>query len=422
MPGVTRRDVAKFAVGTALAGSLTAGARAQDKGDGKPIRIGHSMPLTGGLAGNGRSALLAEQIWASEVNAKGGLLGRPVELVYYDDQSNPSQVPGIYTKLLDVDKVDLAISSYGTAVIAAAMPLIMERRFAFVTLLGTMTNEKFRYDRYANISPVGGKVPEELAKGFFDVAMTANPKPTSVAIAGLDSEFPQKAMESARYQANKQKLQIVYDRAYPPGTVDFSPVIRSIQAARPDLVFLASYPPDSAGLIRTISEVRLKATVLGGTMIGPQVTALKLQLGPLLNNIVCWDVYVPEPTMQFPGIDAFLTRYREAAQREGIETLGLYTPPLAYARMQVLARAVELAGGLDQAAIGAALHKTSFDTIIGPLTFDELGEWTKERNLYVQYQDVKPNDAEQFRKPGTQVILYPPQYKSGELRTPYAAD
>ena len=340
----------------------------------------------------------------------------------YDDQSNPSQVPGIYTKLLDVDKVDLAISSYGTAVIAAAMPLIMERRFAFVTLLGTMTNEKFRYDRYANISPVGGKVPEELAKGFFDVAMTANPKPTSVAIAGLDSEFPQKAMESARYQANKQKLQIVYDRAYPPGTVDFSPVIRSIQAARPDLVFLASYPPDSAGLIRTISEVRLKATVLGGTMIGPQVTALKLQLGPLLNNIVCWDVYVPEPTMQFPGIDAFLTRYREAAQREGIETLGLYTPPLAYARMQVLARAVELAGSLDQAAIGAALHKTSFDTIIGPLTFDELGEWTKERNLYVQYQDVKPNDAEQFRKPGTQVILYPPQYKSGELRTPYAAD
>ena len=422
MPGVTRRDVAKFAVGTALAGSLTAGARAQDKGDGKPIRIGHSMPLTGGLAGNGRSALLAEQIWASEVNAKGGLLGRPVELVYYDDQSNPSQVPGIYTKLLDVDKVDLAISSYGTAVIAAAMPLIMERRFAFVTLLGTMTNEKFRYDRYANISPVGGKVPEELAKGFFDVAMTANPKPTSVAIAGLDSEFPQKAMESVRYQANNQKLHIVYDRAYPPGTVDFSPVIRSIQAARPDLVFLASYPPDSAGLIRTISEVRLKATVLGGTMIGPQVTALKLQLGSLLNNIVCWDVYVPEPTMQFPGIDAFLTRYREAAQREGIETLGLYTPPLAYARMQVLARAVELAGSLDQAAIGAALHKTSFDTIIGPLTFDELGEWTKERNLYVQYQDVKPNDAEQFRKPGTQVILYPPQYKSGELRTPYAAD
>jgi branched-chain amino acid transport system substrate-binding protein len=72
-----------------------------------PITIGFGMPLTGGLAPIGKAALLAMQIWEADTNAKGGMLGRPVKLVYYDDQSNPALVPALYTKLLDVDKVDL---------------------------------------------------------------------------------------------------------------------------------------------------------------------------------------------------------------------------------------------------------------------------------------------------------------------------
>src|SRR4029453_18405669 len=78
------------------------------------IKIGFSMALTGSLGPNGQSALLAQKIWEEDVNKKGGLLGRPVKLIYYDDQTNPSTVPGIYAKLLDVDKVDLIIGGYGT--------------------------------------------------------------------------------------------------------------------------------------------------------------------------------------------------------------------------------------------------------------------------------------------------------------------
>ncbi len=78
-------------------------------GEAAPIKIGSSMAMTGGLGPNGKSALLAQKIWEEDINAKGGLLGRPVKLVYYDDQTNPSTVPGIYSKLLDVDKVDLII-------------------------------------------------------------------------------------------------------------------------------------------------------------------------------------------------------------------------------------------------------------------------------------------------------------------------
>src|SRR5437867_12142176 len=113
------------------AAALVPSARAAD-----PIKLGFGMALTGGLSANGKPALLAVEIWKDDVNKKGGLLGRPVQLIYYDDQTNPSTVPGIYTKLLDVDKVDLIISGYGTNVIAALMPITMARKLTIMGMFG----------------------------------------------------------------------------------------------------------------------------------------------------------------------------------------------------------------------------------------------------------------------------------------------
>ncbi|AMJ61126.1 amino acid ABC transporter substrate-binding protein [Bosea sp. PAMC 26642] len=426
MANITRRTLTGLAL-SGLAGGLPTRAFAQATGSpapapsGEPIRIGYSMSLTGPLAGNGRPSLLAHQIWAEDVNARGGLLGRPVKLVYYDDQSSGSLVPGIYTKLLDVDKVDLLVSGYGTAMIAPAMPVVMQREMAFVALLGSAANDAFKYDHTVNISPVGGKMQEDFAKGFFDVAVTASPRPKTVALAGLDGDFPQRALQSARAQAKLNGIKVVYDRSYPPSTVDFSPIVRSIQSAKPDIVFFASYPADTVGLLRSVAELKLGATVLGGGMIGLQITGIKSQMGPALNNLLCWDVYAPEPTMQFDGITAFLKRYREVAVREKVEALGVYAPPLAYAQMQVLEQAVRRVGKIDQAAIGADFHANDFSTVIGELSFDKLGEWKVERNLYVQYQGVQGNDIEQFKRPGVQAILYPSHLRSGELRTPFPA-
>ncbi len=103
----------------------------------QPLKIGFGMSLTGPLAGNGKAALISMQIWQEDVNARGGILGRKVELVYYDDQTNPSTVPSIYSKLLDVDKVDLVVSGYGTNVIAPAMPIMMQRNMMFMGLFAT---------------------------------------------------------------------------------------------------------------------------------------------------------------------------------------------------------------------------------------------------------------------------------------------
>jgi hypothetical protein len=112
-----------------------------------PIKIGFSMALTGGLSPNGRPGLIAMKIWETDVNARGGLLGRPVQLVYYDDQSNPSNVPGIYTKLLDVDKVDLVVGPYATNMVAPAMPVIIQRNMLFTGLYGFDVNNEFHYPR-----------------------------------------------------------------------------------------------------------------------------------------------------------------------------------------------------------------------------------------------------------------------------------
>jgi branched-chain amino acid transport system substrate-binding protein len=419
MNRITRRDLGRLtaaAAAASAAGARTASAQAPS---GPPIRIGYSMSLTGGLAGNGRPALVAHQIWAQDVNSRGGLLGRPVELVHYDDQSNGAQVPGIYTKLIDVDKVDLVVSGYATAIIAPAMPIVMQRGMTFVTLLGTGVNHEFRYDRHFNICPVGSNVKETFAKGYMDIAMSMDPKPRTIALAALDADFTQRAVESARHLARQHGLRVVYDRSYPPGTVDFSPIMRAIQAARPDLVYISSYPPDSAGLLRSASELRMSARIFGGAMIGPQISAQKAQLGPILNNMVNWDIYAPEPTMQFPGVDALLRRYREVAARENTDALGLYVPPLAYAQMQILEQAVKRVGRIDQTALAADMHANAFDTVIGELRFDQLGEWTEERNLYIQFQGVTDGNLERFARPGTQVILYPERFRSGTLRTPY---
>src|SRR5215468_6921113 len=164
---------------------------------GPPIKIGYSMSLTGGLAPNGKSALLAQQIWEEDTNAKGGILGRPVKLIHYDDKSSPSEIPSIYTKLLDVDKVDLIIGAYGTALTAPAMPIVIQRNKTFIGLMGLAVNSQFSYPNYFVMGPYGADAKSAFTKGFFDVAVGQNPKPETVGIVAADQEFARNAADGA---------------------------------------------------------------------------------------------------------------------------------------------------------------------------------------------------------------------------------
>ena len=274
------KTLATAALALAAAATLALPAAAQE------IKIGYSMAMTGGLGPNGQSALLAQKIWEEDINAKGGLIGRPVKLIYYDDQTNPSTVPGIYAKLLDVDKVDLIIGGYGTNMLAPAMPFVIQRKKLFIGLLGLGVNAEFNYANYFVMIPSGPEPKPSFTKGFIDAAMAQDPKPETIAIVAADAEFARNGADGARENAGKAGLKIVYDKNYPPATTDFAPIIRAIAATNPDVVVICSYPPDSVGMVRAINEIGFKPKMIGGGMVGLQNTSIKTQLGPLLISIV----------------------------------------------------------------------------------------------------------------------------------------
>src|SRR5580698_3045347 len=275
---VSRRNV-NAGLGAALIAPALGGSRAFAQG-AAPIKIGFGMALTGPLAVNGKQALLGAQIWQEEVNAKGGLLGRQVQLINYDDQSNPANVPGIYTKLLEVDKVDLVVSGYATNMVAPAIPVIMQKNKTFISLFALDANAEFKYPKYFSYIPTGGPNPKAtITEGFFQVAAAQNPKPQTVAIAAEDAEF----------NAKQYGFNVIYDKTYPPNTTDYSPIIRAIQAANPDLCVVCSYPLSSVGMLLSANELGFKPKMFGGAMVGLQATAIKSKLKGHLNGVVNYD-------------------------------------------------------------------------------------------------------------------------------------
>jgi branched-chain amino acid transport system substrate-binding protein len=385
----------------------------------EPIKIGFGMSLTGPLSANGKSSLLAMKIWEDDTNAKGGLLGRPVKLIYFDDQSKPDTVPGIYTKLLDIDKVDLIVSGYASGQIAPAMPIAIQKKKLFISLFGTGINETFNYARYFSMIPNGPTPKPAFTRGFFKVAEVQKPKPQTIAIAMADAEFGRNACEGAHENAVASGFKIVYEKTYPPSTTDFSPIVRAIQALNPDLLVICSYPLDSVGMVKAMSEVGFKPKMWGGAMVGLQATVFKTQLGSLLNGVVNFETWLPQKSMAFPGSLELLKKYQERAGAEGVDPLGYYMPVWAYSYLQVLGDAIANTKSLNDDVLADYIRKTTFKTVVGDVKFGKQGEWAEERTLAAQFQNIKGNSIDDFRDLKTEVIIYPPKYKSGEVIYPY---
>jgi branched-chain amino acid transport system substrate-binding protein len=386
----------------------------------EPIKIGFSMALTGPLAANGKQALLGMKIWEEEINAKGGLLGRPVKLVYYDDQTNASTVPGIYTKLIDVDKVDLVVGPYGTNMIAPAMPVIVQKGKVFIALFGLDVNSEFKYAKFFMMLPTGPETKTSFTEGFFDAAAAQTPKPTTVALVAADAEFSRNACDGARVNVKKHDFKVVYDKNYPPATTDFSPIVRAIQATNPDLVMICSYPLDSVGMVKAVNEIGFKPKMIGGAMVGLQATVFKNQLGPLLNGFVNYETWVPSKEMLLPSTVEFLKKYQARAGAEGVDPLGYYLGGWGYAYIQVLGDAVQATKSIDDDKLADYMHKTTFKTIMGDVAFGSGGEWSKGRMMQVQYHSIKQGAGlETWKGMDYQTVLSPTDLKTGTLIYPY---
>ncbi|MDI3468706.1 MAG: hypothetical protein OJF62_000769 [Pseudolabrys sp.] len=410
--------VAAAAVAMA-AGAVIAPASAQDK---KPIVIGFGQSLTGFLSPNGKQALVGAEIWRDQVNKAGGLLGRQVELKYYDDQSKPDTVPGIYTKLLDVDHVDLVVGGYATNQNAPAMPVVIRKGKTYISLFALDVNSKFKYPKYFSILPTGPNTKTSFTEGFFQVAEAQKPKPTTVALAYADAEFSQNACDGARENAKKGGFKIVYDKSYPPPpkTSDFTPIVQALKAANADLVVVCAYPADSVGIVEAANEIGLKPKMFGGAMVGLQALVFKDKLKTKLNGIVNYETWVPDKKEMYPGTEAFFKEYQARAKTAGVDPLGYYLGGWGYAQFQVLGDAIKGSKSIDDNKIAAYLKSHTFETVMGPIKFGAKGEWADGRMLQVQYHDIKPDaNLETWRGMSYQTVLTPSNLATGKVIYPY---
>jgi branched-chain amino acid transport system substrate-binding protein len=385
-----------------------------------PIRIGYSLSLTGPLGSNGRTAQLAQKIWEEDVNRKGGLLGRQVQLRCIDDQSQADRVPEIYTRLLDVDKVDLALGGYGNNSIAPAMPLVIARNRYFVGLMGLSVNAPFKYSRYFAMIPTGPNPNSALTEGFFEIAARQNPKPATLAILAADAPFSRNPVLGAKENAAANGFSVVFEQRYPLSTKDYIPVIRQLESLNPDILFLCSYLNDSVGLIRAISETGLQPRIVGGAMIGPQNGAVKAELGSMLNGLVNYEYWLPVPELMFPGVREMIAIYQSRAAATEADPLGHYVAPQAYAQMQIIEQAISGTRSLDDDKLTRYTRDNGFKTVVGEVKFGRDGEWAVPRVLQVQFQGISGNGIDQFRSSRTQVVVAPKQFGSGDLIYPFA--
>jgi branched-chain amino acid transport system substrate-binding protein len=387
---------------------------------GQPIRIGYGISLTGPLGSNGRTARLAHQIWEDQINQKGGLLGRAVQMVAHDDQTNPALVADIYSRLLIEDKVDLVIGGYGDNSIAPAMPKIIELKRYFVGLMGLAVNAQFDYANYFTMIPTGPDPGPALTDGFFEIAARQSPKPETVSLLVADAPFSRSPTQGAKANAAKHGFHVVSEGKYPLATSDFTPFIRELKEVGPDILFLCSYLNDSIGLVKAINVVGLEPKLVGGAMIGPQNGAVKAQLGPLLNGLVNYEYWLPGPKMNFPGVQQLIAEYQARAEGKDVDPLGYYVAPQAYAQMQVIEQAVRETGSLDDNTLAKFTRESPFSTVVGDIRFGRGGGWVQPRVLHAQFRSVTRYDVGEFRDMKTEVVVSPKEFASGDLVYPYA--
>jgi branched-chain amino acid transport system substrate-binding protein len=384
-----------------------------------PIRIGYCLSLTGPVAENTRSARLAHQLWEEDINRKGGLLGRPVTLICHDDQGDASQVPGIYKRLLDEEKVDLLLGGYGTNTLKASLPIVMERNRMLIGLMGLGVNGDLHYQNYFAMIPTGPDPNAALTEGFFELAAAQSPKPLTVALLTADAVFSRNPVLGAKENAAKYGMKIIHEQTYPLSTTDFGTIIEQLKEHNADILFLCSYLNDSKNLVRAIHNSNYRPKMVGGAMIGPQSATVKTELGPLLNGFVNYEYWMPVPKMDFPGVAEVLERYQERAASEKVDELGFYVAPLAYAQLQVLEQAVRATGTLDDALLSRYCRDHSFETVMGLISFGKGGEWVEPRVVQVQFQHVEHGKIDTFRDSKVQVVVSPENYASGKLIYPY---
>ena len=268
---------------------------------------------------------------------------------------------------------------------------------------------------------VGPDGVNAFSKGFFEMAAQQKPKPQTVAILAADAEFAQAAADGAREELKKHGFKLIYDQSYPPTTTDFTPMMRAIQAANADIVYVGAYPPDNVGIIRAANEIGLNPKMFGGAMIGMLITPIRVQLGPVANGLVISETFLPSPKLQFPGLDDLMKRYQAKAAELKTDPIGYAFVPMGYAAGQILAQAVTETKSLDHDKLADYIHSQQLRHG-GRRRFRSArtANGRSRASSRPSSRTSQPNNLDQFRDGAKTPILWPPEYKTGDMIYPYA--
>lgn len=328
------------------------------------IKIGYSLSLSGAYEAYGQSALMAHQIWQEDVNKKGGILGRRVELHCIDDQSNPNLVAGIYRTLIEEEKVDLLLGGYGSTLVNPAMNVALEYNKFFLSLSGKGASEKNSF----SIIPCGNKPNTSLTENFFKGLQ----KNSSVAIVSADADFSKNIILGARENALKNSQRIIFEYNYPLTTFDFSTLAVELWDLKPDAVLINAYSSDAMGLIKSINDLHFH----------PKKMAASVILPPGLRNVCS-------------GVEEVMEKYLSRTHSIEADILGYFIVPEAYAQLQVIEQAIIATGGIVDEKLAGHTCEAVFRTVLGDLRFDKNGECSVPQMLQVQFHHTHTHDDEQ---------------------------
>ncbi|HKC06456.1 MAG TPA: amino acid ABC transporter substrate-binding protein [Methylomirabilota bacterium] len=359
-----------------------------------PIKIGASMSVTGTYAKPGTYQKQGYDVCIDELNAKGGILGRKVELVIYDDQSTPATAVRLYEKLITEDKVDAVMGPYSSAVSEAVANVTEKYKKVMVAPLAATTSifKKGRKYIFMVITPA-----ENYLDGLIDMAAKRGLK--TVAIINEDTLFPKASASGTAEAAKKRGMQVVLQEAYPKGNTDFSALLVKIKAANPDVIAAGTYFDDAVAITRQMKELNVNPKMFGLTVGGdlPEFYDLLKQNAEYIYGSTQWDESLP-----YPGQKEFLSAYK--AKFKGQEPS--YHTAAGYAGCLIYAEAVKKAGTLDADKVRDQLLKMEIKTAFGDYKVEPDGFQIAHKMVMLQWQD------------GKRIVVWPDDLANGKPRYP----
>jgi branched-chain amino acid transport system substrate-binding protein len=358
-----------------------------------PIKIGASMSVTGTYAKPGTYQKQGYDVCIDELNAKGGVLGRKVELVIYDDQSNPATAVRLYEKLITEDKVDAVMGPYSSAVSEAVANVTEKYKKVMVAPLAATTSifKKGRKYIFMMITPA-----ENYLDGLIDMAAKRGLK--TVAIINEDTLFPKASATGAAEAAKKRGMQVVLQEAYPKGNTDFSALLVKIKAANPDVIAAGTYFDDAVAITRQMKELNVNPKMFGLTVGGdlPEFYDLLKQNAEYVYGSTQWDESLP-----YPGQKEFLAAYKSKFKGDPA-----YHTAAGYAGCLIYAEAVKRAGTLDADKVRDQLLKMEIKTAFGEYKVEPDGFQIAHKMVMLQWQD------------GKRIVVWPDDLANGKMRYP----